>query len=453
MHTPAGAEVRANVWTLLRLAWPIVVSRSTQVVVGLADALMVAHLGEAALAATTTGAMNAFAFFILPMGTVFIVSSFASQYFGKGDLAGARRFAAYGLIVAVATQVFSLLLIPALPTLVQLFDFPADVEVPIRAYLTIRLLSGGLVVGIEALANYYGGLGNTRLPMVMNVIAMVLNVIGNWLLIDGRFGIPAMGVRGAAWASVIATGVAFVAFVGYFLLERGHRAPVWRALRLAEFGRMLRFGLPSGFNWFFEFFAFLFFINVVVAGLGTTALAALMAVFQLNSVAFMPAFAVASAGAIIVGQSIGRGARDEVGRSVAMTFGVAGVWQFAVGVFYLVAPALAFTPFARGKDAAALLEVGARMLMLSAAWQLFDAAAMTLAEALRAAGDTAFTLWARVVIAWAVFVPGAYISVRELGGGAVVAMLWLVLYLALLAAVLFLRFRSGAWRKFDLVGV
>src|SRR5512134_661963 len=93
---------------LLVLAWPIVVSRSSQVVVGIADAVMVAHLGEAALAATTTGAMNSFNLFILPMGIVFIVSSYSSQLFGRGDLPAARRYGFYGLAVAAATQVVGL---------------------------------------------------------------------------------------------------------------------------------------------------------------------------------------------------------------------------------------------------------------------------------------------------------------------------------------------------------
>src|SRR5512133_3148611 len=100
---------------LLALAWPIVVSRSAQVVVGLADALMVAHLGAGAIAATSAGALNAFCFFILPMGTVFIVSSFSSQLFGMGDLRGARRYAWYGLAVAAATALVGAASIPFVP--------------------------------------------------------------------------------------------------------------------------------------------------------------------------------------------------------------------------------------------------------------------------------------------------------------------------------------------------
>jgi MATE family multidrug resistance protein len=414
---------------------------------------MVAHLGEAALAATTTGAMNAFSFFILPMGTVFIVASYSSQLLGRGDRAGARRYGFYGLAVAAATQVIGVAGIPAATWTLGRLDYAPDVHALLADYLAIRLWSGGAAIGMEALAAYYGGLGNTRLPMRASLGAMVLNVAGNWLLIDGRLGAPAMGVRGAALASALSTAVAFGGLAGAFLAEgRRGGGGVLPRLHLQELGRMLRFGVPSGLNWFFEYLAFAFFVNVVVAGLGTTPLAALMAVIQLNSVAFMPAFALASAAAILVGQAIGAGAKDEVPRLVRLGFAAAGSWQVAVGLVYLAAPRAVFAPFARdGPSAAGLLDAGARMLALSAAWQLFDAAAAVLTECLRAAGDTAFVLWTRLAVAWLVFVPGSWITVRELGQGDVAAVLWLVAYLAILSGVVLWRFRGGAWRHIEIV--
>lgn len=442
---------RPGLGVLLGLAWPIVVSRSSQVVVGVADAVMVAHLGASALAATTAGAMNAFALFILPMGVVFIVSSFSSQLFGMGDAPGARRYGWYGLAVAALTQVAGVAAIPAAGWALGRLDLPSDVQALMVDYLAIRLWSGGAAIGLEALGNYYGGLGNTRRPMVASVAAMVLNVAGNWLLIDGRLGLPALGVRGAALASALASGLAFAGLLASFLLD-GRRAAAGGRLSLHELGRMLRFGLPSGLNWFFEFFAFNFFVTVIVAGLGTTALAALMAVIQVNSVAFMPAFGVASAGAILVGQAIGAGRKDDVPGLVRLTFRVAAAWQGLVGLTYLAAPGLIMAAFAADPvTGPALQEAGRRMLLLSTAWQLFDAAAAVLAEALRAAGDTAYTLWARVVIAWGLFVPGSWISVRVLGGGDLVAVAWILLYLGALAAALWLRFRGGAWRRLALV--
>jgi MATE family multidrug resistance protein len=441
-----GGTLRA----LLALAWPVVISRSSQVVVGIADAVMVAHLGTAALAATTTGATNAFALFILPMGIVFIVSSFSSQLFGMGDFAGARRYAWYGLAVAAATEAIALAALPFVPAALGVFPYAPDVRAAMEGYLAVRLLSAGAVVGLEALGNYYGGLGNTRLPMAANLAAMVVNVGGNAVLIDGRLGLPALGVRGAAIASALATAGAFLGLFAVFVRE-GRRLGTG-PLVMSELRRLLRFGLPSGLNWFFEFAAYAFFVNVVVAGLGTTSLAALMAVIQINSVAFMPAFGLASAGAILVGQAIGAARKDAVPGLVGLTFAVAALWQTLVALTYLAVPELVLAGFARDPASARdLVEAGRRMLLMSAAWQLFDAGANVLAEALRAAGDTAFPMWARVALAWLVFAPGSFVSVRVFGAGDAAAVGWLVLYMLALALFLLLRFRSGAWRRIALV--
>lgn len=437
---------------LLSLAWPVIVSRSSQSVVGLADAIMVAALGEAALAATTTGALNFFNFIILPMGVVFIVQSFTAQLTGKQDDEGARRYGWYGLVIAA---VCGALVVPALPfidELLRLFAYEPDVTARMTSYLQIRALSLGAALGVEALGAYFGGLGNTRLPMAFNLVAMGVNVFLNWVLIFGNLGAPALGVDGAALASVLATSVAFLGLFACFFLGKGGGARRATALRAHEVLRVLRFGLPSGLNWFFEFLAFSFFINVVVAGLGTTALAAVMLVFQLNSVAFMPAFGVATAGAILVGQAIGADRKDRVPRATLLAMGTSGGWQLLVGLVYLSAPvtllALIADPSAVSPE---LLEMGARILMLSVAWQLSDAAAITLSEVLRAAGDTAFPLWARTIIAWGLFAPGSYATVHVFGGTDVAAVLWIVFYLSALAGVLWWRFSSGAWRSIELV--
>jgi MATE family multidrug resistance protein len=439
---------------LLELAWPIVVSRSSQVVVGFTDAAMVASLGESSLAAATAGAVNLFNLLILPMGVVFIVSSFSSQLYGSGDFAGARRYGGYGLIVAAMAQLLCTAAAFFVPSVVQHLDYAPDVRSQMESYIAVRLYAGGAAVGLEALGNYYGGLGKTRLPMAAQVLAMVLNVALNWVFIFGHLGMPAMGVKGAALASALSTAIAFLALLGAFTAGFGAPGgPILKTLRAAELGRMLRFGLPSGLNWFFEFAAYSFFVNVVLTGLGTTSLAAFMAVMQLNHISFMPAFGLASAGAILAGQALGAKRHDDVPTTVKLTAGAAIAWQGFVGVLYLLVPSLLMRPFVQpGPEGEALLHIGVRMLMLSSAWQIFDAIANTLAETLRAAGDTAFCLWSRLLMAWLLFVPGAIVSVRYLGGGDVAAMLCFVAYIALLALVLGLRFRSGVWRTLDLAG-
>jgi MATE family multidrug resistance protein len=434
--------------TLLLLAWPIVISRASQTIIGLSDVLLVAKLGPSAVAATATGAANALMLLILPMGIVFIVQSYAAQYRGQNDLVSARRYGWYGLLIAAVTQVAAFGSLLVVGPLLGLLPYDPEVRVLMTGYLSIRLLSGGAAIGIEALASYFGGLGRTWPGMVANLLAMTLNVVLNVVLINGHLGFHAMGVLGSAWASSLATGAAFVGFFAYFVREG--RLLAKSKLAWSELRRMLRFGLPSGLNWLFEFLAYLFFVNIVVGGLGTLPLAAWNSVLALNSAAFMPAFGLASAGAVLVGQAIGAGNKDEVPHAAKLTFLASCVWQALVGALYLSIPSVLISPFAQGESSAEFISLGVRMLMVSTAWQLFDAAVSTFAETLRAAGDTLFPLVARLLIAWCIFVPGSLLSVRVFHVGEVGAAAWLVVYMGLLAVVLVWRFRRGTWRTMQL---
>lgn len=441
---------------LLVLAGPVVLARATQAVVGFADAYMTAPLGDDAVTATTGGAINSFSALILPMGLVFIIQSFVAQLVGKGRAAEARRYAWYGLAIALAAGVVAAAALPLVGPILGLFPHEPTVRDLMTDYVVIRMTSTAAVVGTEVLGNWFGGFGNTGIQMRASLITMLLNVVGNWFLIEGHAGAPALGVAGAALASTISSWVGLAYLAWRFRRFPRHGAPPtrwsWR-----ELGRVLRFGLPNGFNWFLEFFAFAMFLNVSVAALGKAAYGALNVIIQVNSIAFMPAFGLASAGAILSGQTIGAGAHDRVARVVRLTLGVSAVWMSLVGLFYLTFPEEVMGLFARddaatGVTASQMVVVGAPMLAVSSAWQLFDASAMTLSETLRAAGDTAWTLGARIVLAWVLFVPGSLAVVYLFDGGTIAVMFCIVGYLGSLAAAMALRFRSGRWRDIDLTG-
>lgn len=449
--------MEANPWrpptvrALFALAWPMILGRAAQSVVGFTDAVMVAPLGPDALAATGNGALNAFAVFMLPLGVVFIVQSFAAQLSGRPDRARLRRYGWYGLGVAGLAQAVAMALIPAVPWLVAKADYSPSVRALMSDYIALRLVGVGAAVGIEAIANWFGGRGDTRVGLAASVLVMVLNVPLAWLLIHGGGPIPAMGVRGAALASIVATGAGLAYALGAFAnAGRGEPGPGWR---WEEFRRVLRFGLPNGVNWFLEFGAFLFFIDVVFAGMGTAALAALMAVLQLNSIAFMPAFGLSNAGAIHVGQAIGADSHDAVRALVRRTLLAAAAWMGLVGAGYALAPRLLLAPFSPGSlaERTAFLAVAVPLLRVAVAWQLFDATTMVFSETLRAAGDTAWPMRVRIAISWGVFVPVTLLTARW-GGGPVVALSWVVLYMAALAALMAWRFRRGAWRTMQLTG-
>lgn len=443
----------ARLKLLLALAVPMVLARATQSVITFADVLQVKHLGSGALAATATGGLNVLGIVILPMGTVFIVQSFVSQLAGRGARHDAPRYAWYGLAIAAISGVLSLALIPAFEPLLALTGYSPGVRAEMSGYMEIRILSVGAVVGVEALSNWYGGLGNTWMGLIAGLISMPLAVACNWLLIDGHLGAPALGVAGAAWGSVIASWAGFGFLAVAFARGWGNAPRGVGALKLSrgELGRVVRFGLPNGLNWFLEFAAFQLFVNGVLASLGDDTVAALNVVLAVNSISFMPAFGLASAGAILAGQAIGRGDRDAVWPQVKVTLACTGTWMVGIGLLYLVAPTAVLSLFEEPGKSGRLVEIGTTMLAISAAWQVFDAISMTLAETLRAAGDTFWTAAARLLLAWAVFVPTAFLVVERWHGGPIGAMVCLAGYLALLALALALRFKTGAWRKIELI--
>jgi MATE family multidrug resistance protein len=429
----------------------MVLARAVQSVDTFADVLQIKHLGHQAIAATATGGLNVMGLIILATGTVFIVQSFVSQLSGRGDHDQTPRFAWYGLAIALLSGIVALTLIPIVGPALDLTGYSPEVRDQMTDYMAIRLLSIGAVVGVEALGNWYGGLGNTWMQMVAGLIMTVANIFFNWMLIDGHLGAPALGVSGAAWSSTIAAFLGLAFLVIAFWQRRG-RAPAARSTQLSvrELGRVLRFGIPNGLNWFLEFAAFQLFVNTILASMGDETIAALNVVLALNSVAFMPAFGLASAGAILAGQAIGSGARDRVWPWIRVTLLCTMTWMGAIGVVYLLFPEQLLSLFT-SEHTGRLAEIGVTMLVISTAWQLADAIGITLSEALRAAGDTTWIAAARLILAWAVFMPAAYLIVESADTGPVGAMLCLVGYLALLALALAWRFRSGAWKRIELI--
>src|SRR4029079_6547125 len=205
----------SNIRALLVLALPMVLARASQSVITFADAIQVKHLGYQAIAATATGGLTVVGFEILAMGTVFIVQSFVAQLTGRGDRDDTPRFAWYGLAIALMAAVLAVALLPLVGLPRAVTGYSPGVRAQITDYMAIRMLSVGAVVGVEALGNWYGGLGKTWMQMVAGLITMVTAVFFNWVFIDGHLGAAAMGVRGAALASVIASflGFAFIQHV------------------------------------------------------------------------------------------------------------------------------------------------------------------------------------------------------------------------------------------------
>lgn len=215
---------RSYIKTLLKIAIPMMVQNGISNFVNLLDNLMIGSIGTNAISGVGIANQLMFVFFLVIFGATAGVGIFTAQYKGKGDTEGIRHSFRFKLVFnAILSAICTLFFVLYSRRLINLFllgeaDNPADVaetlEIGVK-YIRIILISL-IPVG---LTQAYGGtlrdLGNTKVPMFASVAAIFVNLIGNWLLIYGHFGLPAMGAEGAAIATVASRFVELAILIIY----------------------------------------------------------------------------------------------------------------------------------------------------------------------------------------------------------------------------------------------
>jgi MATE family multidrug resistance protein len=286
------------------------------------------------------------------------------------------------------------------------------------AYFQILCYGAGPTLVNSAASTLFTGLGRTRVVMWVNLAcAAGLNTLLSYAWIFGRWGLPAWGIRGAGWASVVASVVSAAVFL-VLMLGRGYREsyqtlktwrPDWTLMR-----RLIRFGLPSGIQFSLDIAAFSTFL-LLVGRLGTTALAATTIAFNINSLAFMPMIGLGIAVSTLVGQRLGQDRPDLAERSALSASFVAFVYMGTLALGYAAWPGLFLGPFASGADPGAFAEVrdtAAVLLRFVAVYCLFDGMYFAFSSALKGAGDTRFLLIVSLALSWGVMAIPAYVSWR-----------------------------------------
>ena len=315
----------------------------------------------------------------------------------------------------------------------------------------IRLFGYIPMAWMTALAAFFQAVNHPRVPMYMAIIANSANIAMNYVLIFGKLGFPALGIRGAAMATVIAQVLQVGLLHGVFIIRRYHDAFGARAAYRFDrrrIGELLRIGLPSGMGMFLDIFNWGIFTSFVVGYFGAVALASHNVAISFMHVSFMPAVGVNQAIAAIVGRWIGRGdiprakARTYTAIKICMVYMAVMGLIFAVGGRHLIAAIFSKEP--------EVILLGWKLLVLAAIFQAFVAVNITCLGALRGAGDTRWVMWAMFIGAYAFFLPLALILAFPLEGGAFGAWIGTTVYVILLSGVLFRRFQGERWRSINI---
>lgn len=433
---------------LIILATPMVISNLAYTLIGVVDTLFLGRVSAVALGAGGLANLIFVTISLLFRGVVNGTTTFVSRSYGAEEYAEAGRHLLNFLALAVILSPMVLVLNPLYNLYFALLRPDPEVAKQAMVYLTIRNFSLPPNLIYTAFIGFLIGIGNTRLPALLSWTAVLVNIVANYVLIFGKFGFPALGIAGAAYATVLAIVVQMVFAVvivlkvyrtQYHLV--GWSWPSWEQVK-----RMARVGLPIGLADSVDVGAFTTFMGLI-SRLGPAELAASQIVNQVSSVAFMPGGALGVSTGSLVGRYLG--AKEP---SLAERVGYIGV-RLGVGFMGLMGILFWFFPqqiagfFTPDPE---LARVSVLPMRLMAIFQIFDAMNMVFRGALNGAGDTRFGMVFTLIGAWGLFIPGVYLLTFTLGFGLVGAWVGALFYIISLGVTFALRFRSGRWKHMEI---
>lgn len=410
-HITRGHVHRA----VLRLALPTWGAFFAHNLMGITDMFFVGKLGPTAVAAVGLGSAMVGIIIMLAQTVSVGTTALVSQAWGREDRARGAAVAGQCVIMAL---VLSVLLaatgIPAAPTMVRLMGAEGDVIPLGAAYLAI--LSGGgfsILVAI-GLGSALRGAGDARTPFWSILIGNVVNVVLDPILIFGWGPVPALGVHGSAWATVVGRGVVLIIMVRAFAMPG--RGPI--RLRLQHFRpdpvtmrRVAGIGLFSSGRLLLRNIAMLLFLRMA-ALFGTAALAAFGLCLRLQMVVFGPTIGFSVAASTVVGQNLGARQPDRARHAgwVAAVLGVAVVGSIATAC-WLGAEQI-IPVFNRDPEVVALGSSCLRWLALSFAFMTLT---IVLSFAMNGAGDTFRPMVVSGISMLGCGVPLAYVLAANMG--------------------------------------
>ncbi|GAA5126234.1 MATE family efflux transporter [Luteolibacter yonseiensis] len=371
----------------LRLAVPLMIGQLSQMLMGVVDTLMVGHLGVNDLAALTFANSLFHIPFVFGIGLLTGVSVFTSNSRGADDAAGVRGSCRHGLYLAVALGIllFGLAWIVSL----NLHSFGQPEDVAGRAQGFFRILMASVIPGLASIAlkNHADALNRPWPPFWIFLGGVALNVVLNWVMINGNLGCPVLGFEGAAWATLISRVAILVAMIFWLTNAKGLREWVpyrwFRMPRFADLGRLLSIGLPASFQMLCEVSAFSL-AGLIMGRFGPTAMAAHQIAITMAATAFMIPLGLSMALTVRIGEADGAGETQRL-RPIA----VSGWW---LGAGYSVIAALLLFMFGKWVaslfiDAPEVISLAGSLLMIVGFFQLFDSLQVASAAMLRGMRD------------------------------------------------------------------
>ena len=446
---------KGGVAEMLAIALPMIISTACDGVMTFTDRLFLAKIGPEQMNAAMGGGVMMQTMMFFFVGLVGYSTALTAQYYGSGkkELATVTAFQA-SIVVAVSYPII-MGLVPCAKYLFTVMEVPATQINYQNVYIDI--LAIGALPGMlrHAMGCYFSGIGRTRVVMFATIVAMSVNVVLDYILIFGKFGAPALGIKGAAIATVTGSiSAVFILAAAYFSRNHRREFSVMKSFRINPdvMKQLLYYGYPAGVELFLNFLAFSMMI-LMFHSQGDYAATASTIMFNWDLVSFIPLLGIEIAVTSLVGRYMGAGDPDTAHRS-AMSGIRTGIWfSFMVLIAFVFFPEFlvqVFSPDVENVVFEQASPLAVSMIRIASVYVLAEAMMVSLVGALRGAGDTHWTMVASVTFHWS-FIPVLYIMFNVFKSSPVAAWSVLVAFFMLFCTVLFFRFREGKWREIRIV--
>lgn len=439
---------------VLRIAFPMIISSATFMGMMMTDRVFLSRLGPSYIAAAGSGGLMSFMSLTFFMGLIGYVNALVAQHVGAKEPERCGVATTQGMICGLCGYPLILLWLPLGLYLLGLADHAPAQQVLEKQYFTI--LVAGAVISLPGVAirSFFAGIGRTTVVMVASAVAMVVNIAVNYVLIFGHFGFPRLEIAGAAYGTLAGDAAGVLVFV-YLYLGKRCRAEyqTHRALKYdrVEMRRLLRFGMPSGIEFFLNLAAFNLFVQLFHS-YGQTAATAMTITFNWDMVAFFPIFGFSVAATSLVGRYVGARNIPSAERAAYSGIQLAWIYSGVMGALFLICPGALVSIFVqRGAagDYSAVVPMATAMLRLAALYTLSDATALVFGGALRGAGDTHWCMRMSIALHWLMAAIG-FVLIKLVRADEMLVWGIFVLLVVFMGCVYYLRFRHGAWKNIDI---
>ncbi|MGD8628866.1 MAG: MATE family efflux transporter, partial [bacterium] len=327
----------AEVW---HVAYPAILTMFSQTIMSFTDAVMVGRLGAAELAGVGFAGTMVWGLYSFFNGMVNGVNVFVAQDYGAKRYRHIGTMTWQGIYIAIASGAILFLLSEFSGDIFRFVGPEASIQRIGSAYLGLRMRGGAFIVLWMCFSAFLRGLGDTRTPLKITLVANVINIAGDYVLIFGKLGFPRLETQGAAIATVFANGVGAALFFVVFLAHKravlyGIRSE-WR-LKVDALKRLAKVGGPIGLQWMLDMGSFIVF-SALIARMGIAQLAGHEAALRLMHLSFMPVFGLSIASTTLVGQYIGSDELPKAIRSGHSSLKMGFLYTLFIGTVFMVFP-------------------------------------------------------------------------------------------------------------------